>query len=114
VPSIGLSIDNGTPLTVTVVVNGAPVGTFRPDAGSQVPALAPLPWSVAVTTASGRVLTTMRVSVADATQPDGSVHSIPMGRADLSCGRITIWAGSYPPSGPIPPSPAGHPGDCAP
>ena len=113
-PSIGLSVSNDTPLTVTVVVNGTPVGTVGPQAGSQVPASAPLPWSVAVTTASGRVLTTMQVSVSDATQSDPNVHTIPMGRIDLSCGRLTVWAGDYPPSGPIPPSPAGHPGDCAP
>ena len=116
VPRIGFFVSNGTSLTVTIVVNGTPVATSSPGSPPGVPpsALPPLPWSVAATTASGRVLTTMNVSVGDATQSDPNMRVIPMGRVDLSCGRLTIWAGDYPPSGPVPPSPAGSPGDCAP
>ena len=116
VPRIGLFVSNGTPLTVTIVVNGTPVATSSPGSPPEVPrsALPPLPWSVAATTASGRVLTTMSVSVADATPSDPNMHVIPMGRVDLSCGRLTLWAGDDPPSGPVPPSLAGSPGDCAP
>lgn len=115
-PRMGLFVGNGTSLTVTIVVNGTPVATSAPGSPPEVPpsALPPLPWSVAATTSSGRVLTTMSVSVGDASQSDPNTHVIPMGRVDLSCGRLTIWAGEYPPSGPIPPSPAGSPGDCAP
>lgn len=116
VPRIGLFVSNGTPLTVTILVNGTPVATSSPESPQEVPAsvLPPLPWSVAATTASGRVLTTMSVSMGDATQSDPNMHVIPMGRVDLSCGRITLWAGDYPPSGPVPQRPAGSPGDCAP
>ena len=115
-PRIHLFVSNGTPLTVTVKVNGTPVATSAPGAPPEVPgsALPALPWSVAATTASGRVLVPMTVSEADAAQPDASSRVIPMGRVDLSCGRLTLWAGDYAPSGPVPPSPAGSPGDCAP
>ena len=115
-PAMNISVSNGTTLTVTLTVNGTPVATSTPGSPTEVvaSALPPLPWAVAATTASGRVLTTMTVTVEDATQTDPSVHVIPMGRVDLSCGRLTIWAGGYPPSGPIPASPAGRPGDCEP
>jgi hypothetical protein len=115
-PRLGLYVGNGTALTVTLLVNGKPVGTSAPGSPPEVPssALPPLPWSVAATTASGRVLATMEVSVSDATQSDPNMHVIPMGRVDLSCGRLTIWAGDHPPSGPVPASPAGSPGDCEP
>ena len=115
-PRIGLFVSNSTPLTVTIVVNGAPVATSSPSGAPEVAssALPPLPWMVAATTASGRVLVTMNVSVAEATQSDPSTHVIPMGRVDLSCGRLTVWVGDYPPSGPVPRRPEGSPGDCAP
>lgn len=113
---IGLFVSNGTPLTLTIVVNGTLVATSAPGDPPQVPAsaLPALPWSVTATTASGRVLVTMNVSEADAAQSASGGHAIPMGRVDLSCGRLTLWAGDSPPSGPFPPSPAGSPGDCAP
>jgi hypothetical protein len=56
----------------------------------------------------------MNVTLEQATQTDRTVHNIPMGRVDLSCGRLTIWAGDYPPSGPVYIKPAGSPGDCDP
>ena len=36
------------------------------------------------------------------------------GRVDLSCGRLTIWAGATEPSGPAPVGAPGIAGDCAP
>jgi hypothetical protein len=116
-PTVALHVSNGTTLTVTLVVNGEPEGVFPPgELGPRLDAasLPALPWTVEAKSPSGRVLTTMTVSVSEATQSDPNMHLIPMGRVDLSCGRLTIFAGDFPPSGPVPPSPAGSPGDCAP
>ena len=115
--TMALHVSNGTTLDVTLVVNGQPEGVF--PAGGLGPGLAPsglpaLPWVVEARSPSGRVLTTMTVSLSDAAQTDPNMHLIPIGRVDLSCGRLTLWAGEFPPSGPVPPSPAGSPGDCAP
>jgi hypothetical protein len=116
-----LGVGNGTTLTVTLVVNGKPIGDFPGGAGPEpsidMAALPPLPWTVEARSPSGRVLTTMIVkpgdvrttTVAGVTSSNGT-----MGRVDLSCGRLTIWAGDIMPSGPAPASPAGSPGDCVP
>ncbi len=115
-----LSVGNGTTLTVTLVVNGQPVGDF-PGGGPQptidIAALPPLPWTVEARAPSGRVLTSMMVKPGDirtTTVAGGVETSGTMGRVDLSCGRLTIWAGDVIPSGPAPASPPGSPGDCAP
>jgi hypothetical protein len=116
-----LGIANGTNLTVKLFVNGESVGESRPGVGlppidfNNLPAL---PWTVEARSPSGRVLTSMRVEpgvVAMSTDPAGNLGtSGTIGRVDLSCGRVTIWAGYFAPSGPPPPSPAGSPGDCTP
>jgi hypothetical protein len=116
-----LGISNGTSLDVTVLVNnvkvavavaGGPSPTLR---ATDLPAL---PWDVEARTASGRVLTSMHVEpgqVWSAQRPDGGgAISGVFGRVDLSCGRVTIWAGDSPPSGPAPPASPGKPGDCSP
>jgi hypothetical protein len=46
--------------------------------------------------------------------PDSVQRTGAMGRVDLSCGRLTIWAGDVMPSGPVPPPSPGTPGDCIP
>jgi hypothetical protein len=118
-PTLGVS--NGTELTVTLSVNGRPVATFVP--GEPQPTidanpLPDLPWTVEARSTSGRVLTSMRVepgSVSSTTDPEGMTReSGTFGRVDLSCGRLTIWAGPVMPSGPAPASPPGQPGDCIP
>jgi hypothetical protein len=118
-PQLGIS--NGTTLTVTLVVNGSAIGTFAPGAPEPTidpTALPPLPWTVEARSASGHVLTSMTVAPGDVrtiTGPSGVVEdSGTMGRVDLSCGRLTIWAGSIVPSGPAPPASPGKPGDCVP
>ena len=118
-PALGIS--NGTTLTVTLVVNGQRLGAFAPSAPQPTidpAALPPLPWNVEARSASGRVLTSMTVAPGDVhttTGPGGVVEeSGTMGRVDLSCGRLTIWAGSVVPSGPAPPASPGKPGDCIP
>jgi hypothetical protein len=116
-----LAIENGTPIAVTLVVNGVAIGTAEP--GIVFPeidfaSLPALPWTVEARSPSGRVLTSMHVgpdSVTTTTDPNGNVATTgTIGRVDLSCGRITIYAGYDAPSGPVPPSPAGSPGDCVP
>jgi hypothetical protein len=117
-PSFGVS--NGTTLAIVVTidspdggatVNVAPGGTMELD-----PSRSPqLPWVVEARTLSGRLLTSMTVlpgQVTRTTRPDGSVEMTgTLGRVDLSCGRLDIWAGA-PALGP-PPGP-GVPGDCEP
>ncbi len=119
-PRPSLNVGNGTSLEVTLTVNGSPVGVF-PAGGVgptiDVSKLPPLPWQVGAQTSSGRLLTFMTVKEGDGimtVQNGVGTGNSPMGRVDLSCGRLTIWAGDHPPSGPVPPSPAGSPGDCAP
>jgi hypothetical protein len=116
-----LGIENGTALEVSVFVNGEQVGTAGAPGGMPpilFAYLPPFPWTVEARSPSGRVLTSMEVeegSVMATAYPDGHVGTTgTFGRVDLSCGRITIWAGYSPPSGPPPASPAGSPVDCAP
>lgn len=117
-PNLGIS--NGTALTVTLVVNGRPIGEFEPGGNPSidVAALPALPWDVEARSPSGRVLTSMRVEagqVSSTTGQGGVVErSGVLGRVDLSCGRLTIWAGDTQPSGPAPPPSPGTPGDCDP
>jgi hypothetical protein len=118
---VDLGIANGTTLTVSLFVNGQLVGVSPPDArGPTIDpnSLPPLPWTVEARSPTGRVLTSMIVEpgeVRTATGPGDQVsHSGTFGRVDLSCGRLTIWAGDVVPSGPIPPPSPGSPGDCVP
>ncbi len=118
-PNLGIS--NGTTLRVALFVNGvrvgdSPVGGPSPVIdGSRLPAL---PWLVEARSPSGRLLTSMTVEpgqVRKTTLPNGGVeYSGAIGRADLSCGRLTIWAGDFEPSGPAPGGQPGEPGDCVP
>jgi hypothetical protein len=110
-PSPGLSISNGTTLTVTLVVNGTPVGTFAPGTGRDpIPAsdLPALPWHVEARSPSGRLLTSMIVdpgNVSATTEPNGDGREKGDGvRVDLSCGRLDIWSG--PPMIGLAPGPA--------
>jgi hypothetical protein len=116
-----LGISNGTTMPVSLFVNGHSVGTATP--GVAMPAIAvaslpPLPWTVEARSPSGRTLTSMTVladSMSSTTTPNGGRETKrTMGRVDLSCGRLTIWAGYDEPSGPAPAPSAGSPGDCAP
>lgn len=116
-----LGISNGTALDIIVFVNDVRVAESRPGGPSAVIetfGLPSLPWTVEARTASGRLLTSMRVvegQVWTTTRPDGRASSIGVfGRVDLSCGRLTIWAGDVQPSVPAPPANPGQPGDCVP
>ena len=118
-PRVSLGISNGTTLTVTLFVNGQRVADV--PAGGPAPTIDPaalpqLPWSVEARSPSGRVLTSMRVEpgqIRSTTGPAGDAqHTGVLGRVDLSCGRLTIWAGDEQPSGPAPVPSPGTPGDC--
>lgn len=118
-----LALQNGTTIEVTLVVNGTTVRTFGPRTcagcsgadGIQPSELGPLPWTVEARSPSGRVLLSMTVHPGDYFQtayPDGhGSNGGAAARADLSCGRIDMWAGP-PLLGPAPGP--GSPGDCAP
>ena len=115
-PSPGLHVANGTPLTVTLVVNGQRVADFPawgPEPSIDVATLPPLPWTVEARSPSGRVLASMHVEPGQVSSSGNSFTGV-MGRVDLSCGRLTIWAGDAPPLGPAPDPAAGTPNDCAP
>ena len=118
---VNLGISNGTALVVTLFVNGEPLREFPPRSREptiDVSRLPPLPWNVEARSPSGRVLTSMSVApghVPDKHQRRGATERTGVfARVDLSCGRLTIWAGDVQPSGPRPPEPAGRRGDCAP
>jgi len=116
-----LGIENGTTLVVSVFVNGAKVAESQPGGPApniSVADLPSLPWTVEARTVSGRLLTSMEIAegqVWSTTRPDGGVSAQgAFGRVDLSCGRLTIYAGNVVPSGPAPLPNPGQPGDCAP
>ena len=116
-----LGVENGTDLVVVLTVNGQEVGEFPPGGPApeiNVGMLAPLPWVVEARTITGRLLVSMEVrpgAVFRENLPNGgfNLHG-PMGRVDLSCGRLTIYAGEMAPSGPAPGPNPGVPGDCIP
>jgi hypothetical protein len=116
-----LAVENGTDLDVTLVVNGEELAVYPAGGGGaelEFGELPPLPWRVEARSPSGRVLTSMEVHPGDVWRTSGAggaeSFSSTMGRVDLSCGRLTIWAGYTPPSGPAPGGNAGKAGDCEP
>ncbi len=114
---MSLAVQNGSTLTVTVVVNEAPVATLKPgdcmgcgDDAMLASHLPSLPWAVQVRSPGGRVLTTLTVHDGDVVYSAGFSKGDAT-RVDLSCGRIDVWSGP-PLLGPAPGP--GTPGDCAP
>jgi len=97
-----------TPLQPLVTVNETRVGTLDDSGLTLDGALPPLPWTVAATTPTGRVLVTLAVPV----DPVMGTYA----RADLSCGVVLLSIGSERIYGPAPPpaGPVGAPGDCEP
>jgi hypothetical protein len=117
-PAFGEAIDieNGTTLAVTIIVNGAPVGTVGPHDGASIAgaALPPKPWDVTAVSPSGRQLLRFGVrpgQVFATTNPDGSTTMNGAGtRVDLPCGRLDVTVG-----GPmLGPAPAPATGPCEP
>lgn len=115
-----LHVENGTELAVSVLVNGQLVAEFPAMASGEVDAdLPPLAWRVEARSASGRILTSFDVAVGIVRTdrgPQGDIThgSAVLGRVDLSCGRLSVWAGDIAPSGPAPGPDPGRPGDCQP
>lgn len=114
-----INVENGTELAVEVFVNDELVADYPPGAVGTVEAdLPPLPWRVEARTSTGRVLTSFTVAPGDVQSGRGSGgvehYSGPLGRVDLSCGRLSLWAGDFTPSGPAPGPNPGRPGDCEP
>jgi hypothetical protein len=116
-----LGVMNGTTLVVTLFVNGQPVATVPPRAAPpsiDVAALPAPPWTVEARSPTGRVLTSMQVApgqIWSTFKSDGTASSQgAIGRVDLSCGSLRIWAGDIEPSGPAPVASPGTAGDCVP
>lgn len=111
-----LSIQNGTTIAVTLVVNGkvietVPAGGYENPIKNELPGL---PWDVETRSPSGRVLSSMTVHAGDVwqtTDPNsGGAARGDAVRVDLSCGRLDVWSGP-PLLGPMfRPGPSG---DCA-
>jgi len=116
--SMSLAVNNGTTLTVSLVVNGSLIANLDPatclgcSEDDAVPAslLPPLPWQAEVRSATGRVLVSLTVHEGDV-EYEASSSKGDANRVDLSCGRIDIWSGP-PLLGPAPGP--GTPGDCRP
>jgi hypothetical protein len=102
-----LSIDNGTSIPVTLVINGNVIETVAPGARQDPISapLPPLPWSIEARTPTGRVLSTLTVGDSDhVTSASGRAV-----RKDLSCGQLDVWSGPPLLGGPFIPGPSG---DC--
>jgi hypothetical protein len=107
-------------MTIRVFVNDKLVATVDPQGhGHEIdPSTLPSPpWNVEARTVSGRALIAMHVT-ADELKTIVAIGAMyrsgAVGRVDLSCGSLRIWAGDLMPSGPAPDPSAGHRGDCAP
>ena len=109
---MSLTANNQSDRTLELFVNGGKVADVGPMSELTMEAkdLQPLPWTAELRLPTGRTLLsipiTSRSVVRTATGSQGSGT-----RADLSCGRIELWA-VIPLGGP-PPGP-GRPGDCGP
>jgi hypothetical protein len=89
-----LSISNGTTIPVTLVINGSFIETIAPGE-TQDPISVTLParpWTIEARSPSGRVLSTLTIPAGD------TVSRIAV--VDLSCGRLGLWYGQAPISGP--------------
>ena len=100
-PGLGDAIDinNQTPLAITIVVNGAPIGTVGPREATSIagPILPSKPWIVAAVSPSGRVLLRFDVrpgQVFSTTNPDGTTMiNGASSRVNLPCGLLDVTVG---------------------
>lgn len=102
-----LNVENGTTLAVSIVVNGGQIVTVPPGRSQVIPGdtLPILPWSVDARSPSGRLLLHFDAPVGTISVtkgPNGGAESHGVGSlVDLTCGRLTVYAGS-PIPGPMP------------
>lgn len=102
-----LSVQNGTTIPITLLVNGVVLETVAPGSYQDPIALrmpSP-PWRIEARSPSGRLLTSLTVLKTTYVDWNTGVGA----RADLSCGRLDLWSGP-PMIGPAPGP--GSPGDC--
>jgi hypothetical protein len=105
-----LHVSNTSTLTLNVLINDQVVASAPPQQMTDVdPSAYAEPWHVTVTTLDGRELLTLDYRASDVSYHDGGATGVGQ-RADLSCGRIDVYAGP-PMLGPGPPS-SFPPGDC--
>ena len=103
-----VTVDNGTTIAITVVVNGAvvetvPAGIRQRDLGFVMPSL---PWRIEARSPSGRVLTSLTITSTDVIDASHGKFAY----RDLSCGRVSLSSGGDPVEGPVAGTPS--PGDC--
>jgi hypothetical protein len=81
-----LSIQNGTTIVVTLVVNGTVLETVGPGVlQDRVPERMPsLPWRIEARSPSGRLLTSLTITASTYVDANTGAGA----RADLSCGRL--------------------------
>ena len=112
-------VSNATTLKLTVSINGEPKGTSEPGAIDLFdPGGLAAPWSVTLTTESGRVLMDMTYQLSDIGTNAGGTNpetgAFVGQRLDLSCGRLDVSVGGIILGPGVPPDASFAPGDCDP
>jgi len=112
-PLVRLGIDNGTTLTLTIVVNGQPLHDIPPgtiDAAIDTSHAPPLPWKLEARSPRGAVLDMLYLNA-----PQDSSHT-DASQDENVCGVLVMWTGGGgepPKSSPSTGVPSQYPGfDC--
>jgi hypothetical protein len=112
-------VTNSTTLGLNVSINGVSTGTSEPGAIDLFdPSGLAAPWSVTLTTESGRVLVDMTYQLSDIGTNAGGTNpetgAFVGQRLDLSCGRLDVSVGGEILGPGVPPGQSFEPGDCDP
>jgi len=109
---LSLTANNQSDRRLELFVNGGKVADVAAAAQLTIQArdLQPLPWTAELRLPTGRTLLTLTVKSGDVVRTETGSRSVGA-RADLSCGRIELYA-VFPLGGPAPGP--GRPGDCGP
>ena len=109
---MSLTANNQSDRTLELFVNDGKVADVpaKTQVTIQAKDLQPLPWAADLRLPTGRTLVSLTVRSGDVVRTTTGVGGLG-GRADLSCGRIELWA-VVPLGGPAPGE--GKPGDCGP
>jgi len=109
---LSLTANNQSDRLLELYVNGGKIADVAASSQLTMPAkdLPPLPWAAELRLTTGRTLLALTVTSGSVVRrADGSASV--GNRADLSCGRIELYA-VVPMGGPVPGT--GTPGDCGP
>jgi hypothetical protein len=110
--AMSLTASNQSNRALELYVNDIKIADVAPATGPtfKAPDLPPLPWNAELRLTTGRTLLRLAVASGSVVRTANGSQSVGS-RADLSCGRIELYA-VIPLGGP-PPGP-GKPGDCGP